>query len=259
MHAASIVLERREPNRLGGMVSSGLCENAYSVNKSEPNLRIAAVENAIRALGALTTKIPKYENGGEHLSQELSRTMRRIYDLCQPSTQFRNVFSHGDLWSNNVMFRYDGESADPLDAILVDFQLARWAPPAFDVMTFITVSTSSEFREQYLPELLDAYYIHFEAELKYNGISAASEISRGEWLASCEHYRLAALIETNLWLPIVLLPTHLSRSVVNDSNAFREFITESREKFCLEAFETDDVFRRRLTDSIEQLVDLFVK
>lgn len=256
MHAASIVLEKHEPNRICEMISSALNENAYPANKSEPNLRIAAVENAIRALCALAKEIPKY--AGADLSLQLTETMRRIYDFCQPSKRFRNVFSHGDLWANNVLYRYDGETAAPISAVLVDFQLARWAPPALDVMTFITVSTDSAFRAKHSAELLEAYYIYFEAELKCRGINASCEISRNEWLASCEHFQLGGLIEANLWLPIILLPSHLSRNVANDSNAFREFITESRDKLCLESFKTDEIFKRRLTNSITQIVDLFV-
>lgn len=257
MHAASIVLEKCDPNRLRETISSGLFENAYPTHESPKNMRLAVNENAIRALCALAKEIPKYRSADPQLTTRLSETMRRNYDLCKPSTQFRNVFSHGDLWTNNVFFRYDDKATVPIEAILVDFQLSRWAPPAFDVMTFITVTTESAFREKHLAELLDTYYSAFEAELKCHEIDASFEIGRDEWLTSCEYYRLPALIETNFWLPIVLLPSHLSRSVYNDSNTFRKFITESRETLCLESFKTNEIFRRRLTDSICQIVDLF--
>lgn len=256
MHAASIVLEKLEPKYLSETISSGLYENAYPTNGYK--LRVSAVENAIRALCALTKEIPKYTDAGDQLPLNLVITMRQIFDFCQPSEKFRNVFSHGDLWANNILYRYDNETATPIAATLVDFQLARWAPPAFDVMTFITVTTESAFREKHLPQLLDIYYGHFEMELMRHEIDAAIEISREEWITSCRYYELSGLIEANLWLPIVLLPSHLSRSIVNDSDAFREFITESREKLCLEAFKTDNIFRCRLTDSITQIIDLFV-
>lgn len=73
--------------------------------------------------------------------------------------------SHADLWLNNIMFRYGDDGKTPKDAILVDFQLARWAPPAYEVLIFIYLNTNSEYRQKHLQYLLEAYYTYLEIEL----------------------------------------------------------------------------------------------
>lgn len=42
-----------------------------------------------------------------------------------PSKKHRNVLCHGDLWSHNLLFKYDA-NRNPVDCCLIDFQLARY-------------------------------------------------------------------------------------------------------------------------------------
>lgn len=41
-----------------------------------------------------------------------------------PSAKHKNVLCHGDLWANNIPFKY-GDDGKPVECCLVDFQLAQ--------------------------------------------------------------------------------------------------------------------------------------
>ncbi|KAJ8926032.1 hypothetical protein NQ315_009887 [Exocentrus adspersus] len=59
--------------------------------------------------------------------------------------------THGDCWSNNMMFKYD-ESGKPIDVRFLDFQLARDASPCSDLSYCIYSGASKEVLDN-----LDAY------------------------------------------------------------------------------------------------------
>lgn len=45
-------------------------------------------------------------------------------DKLSPSVKYKNVLCHGDLWANNILFKYDTDKK-PVECCLIDFQLAR--------------------------------------------------------------------------------------------------------------------------------------
>ncbi len=65
--------------------------------------------------------------------------------------------THGDFWSNNMMFR-DGE---PAEVKLLDFQMSLLAHPANDIAYFLYVNTDRAFREANLDKCLRWYYDAF--------------------------------------------------------------------------------------------------
>ncbi|XP_034826517.1 uncharacterized protein [Maniola hyperantus] len=66
------------------------------------------------------------------------------------------VMSHGDSWTNNFLYKYDGTR--PVAAKIIDFQLTRCASPVLDVVFFIYACTDQVLREKYYDDLLKYYY-----------------------------------------------------------------------------------------------------
>lgn len=67
--------------------------------------------------------------------------------------------THGDSWSNNILFRYDDcQQTKPSDALLIDWQIARLGHPSVDLCYFLFSSTSSAFRGEHLDQLLIEYF-----------------------------------------------------------------------------------------------------
>lgn len=64
--------------------------------------------------------------GYEHLKPRLHELKNRFNDLAKqavdPANSSFNVINHGDMWVNNILFKYDQESQEPMDALFVSFE-----------------------------------------------------------------------------------------------------------------------------------------
>lgn len=267
LHASSMIFEKEQNLQLDSLFPGFLDENSYPTNSNLNNGRITWVANTTTALSALIPEIPQFANHSQiaHIRRCFEKIIYQIFEFSKPSTRFRNAFNHGDLWKNNILFKYatisDGDQRNvtlPVEAKFVDFQLARYAPPALDVMTICTMVTSSEFRKTHLNRMIDAYYTHLESVLHQNGLSVAVELPRLEFDTSCEYYRLAGLIESCCFSHLVLLPDKMTQSIVGGSEAFSEFMEDQRVPICLSAFRQDKVYRNRMTDMISAIIDEYV-
>lgn len=263
MHAASMIFDSNKP--LSNEFGHFLIENAYpALGAKASSIRQSWVQNSVKSLQAMVLAM---YNQDLSVAQRFGDVIRQIFTLCQPSRVFRNVFCHGDLWSNNVMFRYaefnDGRSIHdvvPVDAKLVDYQLARYAPPELDVLTLIANTTTSETRRHNMTALLDSYYNELENELVLSGrgLSIVQELPREEFDRSCKHYHLAGLIESCLFGHLILLPKRLTSQIVGTQDGFEDFMYEKRTEICMEAWRTDTYYRERMADMIQDVIDCYV-
>lgn len=77
-----------------------------------------------------------------------------------------SVMCHGDLWVNNLMFRYDATTDRVADVRLIDLQTARCASPAIDILHFMYTSTERSMRDTHMDALLQAYVDALLAEVR---------------------------------------------------------------------------------------------
>jgi len=69
-----------------------------------------------------------------------------MYAMNTPDPKDFNALNHGDCWTNNIMFRYEGESPEPAETYFVDLQLPRVTSVAYDLMYFLLGSTKFEIQ-----------------------------------------------------------------------------------------------------------------
>ncbi|XP_063216112.1 uncharacterized protein LOC134527390 isoform X2 [Bacillus rossius redtenbacheri] len=81
-----------------------------------------------------------------------------LAELVADSREPHGVLSHGDVWTANLMCRYEAGGTIPLDTKLVDFQLARCSSPALDLSMFFYSCTLQDLREKHYDALVRGYH-----------------------------------------------------------------------------------------------------
>lgn len=253
-HASSLILEHKSGRKIAECYAEMLEENAYP--QTPGHVRQQGLENAIEVLMELVKLIPKFR-ASPKLNEILAKfpnCLRKIYKFVETSDRFKNVVSHGDLWANNFMFKYDGEK--PIECKFIDFQLARYSPPAFDLAQLVYLNSTKEFREQHIDDVLNIYCDTFEMELTRVKIDP-SVLPRTEILESFKEFHLGGLIEAAVFGHLTLLPPTLSTSIMSSSEEYDKFINQSRVKTCLKAFK-EDYYRERLTEILTEIIETFI-
>jgi aminoglycoside phosphotransferase (APT) family kinase protein len=88
--------------------------------------------------------------------EELAEAMMdRIIEVVKRDDTALNVLIHGDLWVNNMLFRYsDGR---PQDVRFLDFQLLHFSSPAIDLQYFFNTSLCEDVRANHLESLVKVH------------------------------------------------------------------------------------------------------
>ncbi|XP_017151638.2 uncharacterized protein LOC108161799 [Drosophila miranda] len=258
MHAGSIIQEARTGKRLPQSQPLAVVENAYPSNKKPDHLRIVNFHKCCSVFKKIIKTMPKYQSKMDYILDNFTDRMLYIFEAIRTSDKYQNTLLHGDLWANNIMFQYGKYGETPLQCRIVDFQLARYAPPALDVLTVLTIPTTSQFRAAHLDELLAEYYRFMSEFLKRAGLDIARFIPEDSFYQSVEEFRSVGLIESCLFCHMVMLPPSSTQKLTGSEDGFTEFFSNRRIEICQEAFDTDELYRTRLTDMIEDFVDNFV-
>lgn len=152
MHAASAVVYAKDPNAFS------LFDTGFFTRKTD------AFQGMFESLcDGLVEEIPNWE-GFEYYAEKLpnvrnslQKTAQRAFDCDEGDF---HVLTHGDLWTNNMMFRYDEESGAPVDSVLLDFQFACYGSPALDLMVRTSNSTFYNFDQFYI--FLKVFLVHVD-------------------------------------------------------------------------------------------------
>ncbi|XP_055610400.1 uncharacterized protein LOC129757263 [Uranotaenia lowii] len=79
------------------------------------------------------------------------------------------AFTHGDCWTNNIMFGYDPITKSPNEILLLDFQMARYSTPVLDFLGCFNQCGEVSLRRERLTELLETFYSSFATTFRKFG------------------------------------------------------------------------------------------
>ncbi|XP_055592172.1 uncharacterized protein LOC129743946 [Uranotaenia lowii] len=252
-HCSSLLLETKTGRTLTELFPGALTENCWILNDNNP--RVAELENAIKVLCELVKIVEKDNPDLNDILKKLPNFINQIYDLVKPSEKFRNVACHGDLWGSNLMFKYSEENV-PIDCLIVDFQFARYAPPAYDLNMLITLTTTGEFRKKHRKQLLDFYYQTLRNEIIQQHLAPDEILPKKQFYDSCYHYVTSGLIDNFLMNHVTLLPRSCVDEIFSSAEQYNNFSGDDKIRMCRRIMAEDPEYRNRIGGIIKDLLEV---
>ncbi|XP_049826062.1 uncharacterized protein LOC109594553 isoform X2 [Aethina tumida] len=152
-HALSIALRDQKPEF--DNVASDIQESYFS-EKFRP-WYTGFLEEKLKKIirNAVTTELPEY-----YLEKINKLFETDLYGVACSYTSVRNkctAVTQGDAWIPNFLFKYD-DKGNAINAVMIDFQLARYTTLSNDVSFFLYVCMSEDMLETHWDELIEIYY-----------------------------------------------------------------------------------------------------
>nr|XP_049697229.1 uncharacterized protein LOC126054710 [Helicoverpa armigera] len=206
-HSMSYVLKVKEPETYNLFRDTLVDLWGIMAEKKDSPALVFLNQIETMAIGILAD-YPEYQNILRHKvsgSIEKAAKMQKV----EYGNRFA-VIQHGDTWTNNIMFKFEGDELT--EAMLIDYQGARNSSPVSDLMYFLFTCTHHEARVEYYYEWLDYYHSQLENSLSNFGIKANYVYPRDQLDADMKRYGKLALgnsIVTNSM--IVLKPEEATK------------------------------------------------
>lgn len=110
-------------------------------------------------LHKLISSWPGYERIADKIGKYMKDQRKHLVAAQAPLEKEIKVLNHGDLWVNNILFKYDETPQKQLqDAIFIDFQLTVWGSPGIDLNYFFYTSLNLDVLKHKRPQLLKVYH-----------------------------------------------------------------------------------------------------
>ncbi|XP_067009855.2 uncharacterized protein [Anabrus simplex] len=160
-HALSVAINEHKPDLLNLYRQNVFCDETRDYMGSY-------LMSTIRSLASEVEKWPGYkEEYTEKLIKVADNSWKKIRESTTKDESF-NVLNHGDLWVNNIMFRYS-TGGEIEDLRFIDFQMPHFTSPAIDLHYFMYSSPEPEVRACHYDTLLLEYHKHLSDTLDLLG------------------------------------------------------------------------------------------
>ncbi|CAH2095800.1 unnamed protein product [Euphydryas editha] len=216
-----------------------------------------------RAAGKLTNNFLKefstnFKKYPDNLEERLSDLYFKAYSDLKDYENTLNVIVHKDLWFNNILFRYSGDVA--INAILIDYQCMRFAPPAFDMMLLLYLTTTRSFRECHESEVLRHYYSVFSESLDDDTKRrlAALNYDLDTFLFWCEKARFFGMLYTAAMFPFVLMDPVQAQKIFDDPETFKDLLEVDRTVPVIEYAKENNIYRIKQLDLSEEIIEKYI-
>ncbi|EZA59334.1 hypothetical protein X777_15979 [Ooceraea biroi] len=177
--------------------------------------------------------------------------------LLGPSKKYRNVICHRDVWTNNIMFRYD-PSGKLNGCRLIDFQFYTYCPPAIDFTFCLYLTADQATRDLHFDAFARIYHDSFAQLLAEDSFDAEDYLPWTTFRDSCMEVRNVAIVYAAHCLQIMLLSSNTTvEYFVNDTSdrLMDVMYGDGRRELVLCQCEKEPSYKARLLEVIHEIKD----
>ncbi|KAF2880947.1 hypothetical protein ILUMI_25228 [Ignelater luminosus] len=254
LHSSSILYERqlgKDSNLL--YLYPEMFKNVFS-SKDSNNIVQKWFKHSLEGLFPIIEHIYEKDARKNDFISKLNELVKNSHDILDNASKHGCAILHGDVWSNNFLFKYKEETLT--DCVLIDYQMVNYGPPSMEVLHLLYCNTRKEFRDDHLSEFIDFYYDRLQANLSSES-DLNSFLPKDEFLRLCEVYKPWIKLQCICDKCVTFIPDKYV-NVTNDDD-LRKYLFEDRAKVILTCFENEKSFREVLSEDIEELRELVLK
>lgn len=176
--------------------------------------------------------------------------------LMKPSSVYRNVVIHRDLWSNNILLKKQANSK--IHAMIVDFQTVLYSSPMLDLSSLMFFNTTRAFRNNRTAEIINLYYETLTEELKYNDIEIRNIIDETTLMKSYDESVMFGITQAAIIVPIIAMSAEKREELFSNPETCVKINEVSRSEEFIEIAEEDEIYRTRITELFDEIVERYI-
>lgn len=251
-HGASMLYEEVKSKEMGVKFSLG---EKYSNLVKEPFYNLVGtneIQKQIQQKGVESLVFMIDELQGEKSYNPDFKTKINVEEMLSPfinASKYKKAIGHGDLWFKNIFFKYNNSKV--IQCNIIDYQILRYFYPAYDVLTILYLNTNKEMREENLAILLQYYYDKLSEIFAEHGYKIADILPLSEFKESFNFINCSALYNSIGINSLVLLSDEILNKFMSNGGA----TFDGHFKMLCESFKTDLVYRKMITELIDELHD----
>lgn len=208
-------------------------------------------EGCKKTISSLIKILPKDEEYKKaFLEMFLNYPLSKIF---ADEAKFAMTCGHGDLWSNNMMFKFDGNT--PTECCLVDFQLVRYFYPAFDVLLSIYGNVDAAFRKKHIEEIYDFYYETLAGVVENYGHKINDIMTRDDFRKSINLVKPECLLQVAFTDVIIFIPKEELNTTIQKDDDTLDTLMYNNSEIAVKMFKENGDFRKRITDILEDIYE----
>ncbi|EDV52476.1 uncharacterized protein LOC6545752 [Drosophila erecta] len=263
LHACSFILQRTNPSQFKKLVGFVKKDNLFTPEIEEVTIEFGKAQLR-RARNILSESDGDQVAAVQEVLQLCEQQLKSLALYCVDGNAQtpHAVICHGDFWNNNILYRNEPNSDQPVEAKLIDFQMSRFAPPVLDVVHYLFACTEKQLRDEHFPAFMDAYYNTLDLKLATCNLSLKDIYPRSVFNRQLQLFGVYGLIMGAFSLPFFISNANEVIDIDTVSEAIQNLSTSSDEpkyKELIEEYEmlndrTLPIFKRRITGIVEDLI-----
>lgn len=246
LHASSMAMEEQQPDKFAE-VRAAVTETLFYADN--PLLPMCQEMISKRTYEYINDRFPEGSDGYIKMKDFIDNYASRMCDCTRPYPKSGNAITHGDTWTNNLLFKHS-KAGVPERTCLLDFQLTRYSSPVLDIVYLVYCCTCREMRDQHLDGLLREYHDMLAAHLKALG-SDVRDLYPWETFQT----QLRERAQFGLGMALMTVPMFLADAEeLPDLDAQFESGKEMTDMFEFESKSAPER-NKRLSDILQEMID----